>query len=55
MLDPKPDDEASDGPQDGPGPPGSSGRVTDDYLDEQECESFPASDPHSDWAGPPAS
>jgi hypothetical protein len=23
------------------------------YLDEQEEESFPASDPHSDWAGPP--
>jgi hypothetical protein len=21
-------------------------------LDEQEDESFPASDPHSDWAGP---
>lgn len=25
---------------------------SDDYLDEQEDESFPASDPHSDWAGP---
>ncbi len=24
-----------------------------DPLDEQEDESFPASDPHSDWAGPP--
>jgi hypothetical protein len=24
----------------------------DDYQDEQEVESFPASDPHSDWAGP---
>jgi beta-phosphoglucomutase-like phosphatase (HAD superfamily) len=23
-------------------------------LDEAEEESFPASDPHSDWAGPPA-
>jgi hypothetical protein len=23
-----------------------------DYLDEQEAESFPSSDPHSDWAGP---
>lgn len=22
-------------------------------LDEEEAESFPASDPHSDWAGPP--
>ncbi len=27
---------------------------SDDYLDEQEDESFPASDPHSDWAGPPS-
>lgn len=25
----------------------------EDYLDEEEIESFPASDPHSDWAGPP--
>jgi hypothetical protein len=24
----------------------------EDYLDEQEAESFPSSDPHSDWAGP---
>jgi hypothetical protein len=24
----------------------------DDYLDAQEEDSFPASDPHSDWAGP---
>lgn len=23
-----------------------------DKLDEEEDESFPASDPHSDWAGP---
>lgn len=23
-----------------------------DRIDEQEDESFPASDPHSDWAGP---
>lgn len=27
--------------------------MRDDYLDEEEIESFPASDPHSDWAGPP--
>lgn len=26
----------------------------EDRLDEAELESFPASDPHSDWAGPPA-
>lgn len=25
----------------------------DRLLDEEEVESFPASDPHSDWAGPP--
>jgi len=25
---------------------------SDDNLDEQEAESFPSSDPHSDWAGP---
>ena len=24
---------------------------SDDSLDEQEAESFPSSDPHSDWAG----
>jgi len=35
-------------PVQAPGPAGADG-----YLDEQEEESFPASDPHSDWAGPP--
>jgi hypothetical protein len=25
----------------------------DEYLDAQEEDSFPASDPHSDWSGPP--
>jgi hypothetical protein len=24
----------------------------EERLDEEEVESFPASDPHSDWAGP---
>jgi hypothetical protein len=33
-------------------PVGVSDRPVDDDLDEQEAESFPASDPHSDWAGP---
>jgi HAD superfamily hydrolase (TIGR01509 family) len=28
-------------------------RATEARLDEMEEESFPASDPHSDWAGPP--
>jgi hypothetical protein len=23
------------------------------HLDEEEADSFPASDPHSDWVGPP--
>jgi hypothetical protein len=32
---------------------GEDGRPDDSYLDRQEEESFPASDPHSDWAGPP--
>jgi hypothetical protein len=27
----------------------------DDAVDEMERESFPASDPHSGWAGPPDS
>lgn len=26
----------------------------DERVDEEEQESFPASDPHSDWAGPPS-
>ncbi len=25
----------------------------DGYVDGQEEDSFPASDPHSDWSGPP--
>jgi hypothetical protein len=25
----------------------------DEYVDGQEEDSFPASDPHSDWSGPP--
>jgi hypothetical protein len=29
-------------------------QTVDDDEDEEEVESFPASDPHSDWAGPPA-
>jgi hypothetical protein len=30
----------------------AGGGRREDELDEQEDESFPASDPHSDWAGP---
>lgn len=29
------------------------GEPVTDRVDEEEIESFPASDPHSDWAGPP--
>jgi hypothetical protein len=39
---PQPQDESGEGGTDG-----------DDYLDGQEEDSFPASDPHSDWSGPP--
>jgi hypothetical protein len=28
-------------------------REPDGYVDGQEEDSFPASDPHSDWSGPP--
>ena len=36
------------------GAAGDGGDDTErDRLDEQEDESFPASDPHSDWAGGP--
>ena len=34
------------------GPPEPPVEGADVSLDEQERESFPASDPHSDWAGP---
>ena len=37
-----------------PGTAGEGGDDPDlDRVDEQEDESFPASDPHSDWAGGP--
>jgi hypothetical protein len=38
----------------GPTHPTSDGGVDDAYVDEQEDESFPASDPHADWAGAPS-
>lgn len=38
----------------GPTRPTRDGGVGDSYLDEQEDESFPASDPHADWAGAPS-
>ncbi len=52
MADPKHNDSAADNAL--PGPPKASGITPDDRLDEQGDESFPASDPHSDWAGPPS-
>ncbi len=35
------------------GEAGAVGTDPEDYLDGQEEDSFPASDPHSDWSGPP--
>lgn len=33
--------------------PEEEGTDREAYLDGQEEDSFPASDPHSDWSGPP--
>ena len=55
MADARSSDEQAEMSDAGPeGPSGSVEAVTDEDLDEQEVESFPASDAHSDWAGPPA-
>lgn len=40
-------DESGQTESDGAGP------EAEHYIDEQEEDSFPASDPHSDWSGPP--
>ena len=32
--------------------PDEAHELVDRRLDEEEVQSFPASDPHSDWAGP---
>jgi hypothetical protein len=40
-------------PTDRDGPLDPEDLVEDDPIDEMERESFPASDPHSGWAGPP--
>jgi hypothetical protein len=47
MTDPRSPDEPAEAPNGTP-------ELADDQVDEQELESFPASDPHSDWAGPPS-
>ncbi len=46
---------------DAPEPGGENDHASDDtreridrHIDEQEEESFPASDPHADWSGPSA-
>ena len=53
MADPRPGDEPAEVPLGEPeGQWNSVAVAPDDYLDEQEVESFPASDAHSDWAGP---
>ena len=33
--------------------PGREEPDAEEYIDGQEEDSFPASDPHSDWSGPP--
>jgi hypothetical protein len=40
--------------ENGTEPDGERRKRREADLDEQEDESFPASDPHSDWAGPPS-
>ena len=53
MADPRPSEEPAEISVAGPEALSNSvGLTADDYLDEQEVESFPASDAHSDWAGP---
>jgi hypothetical protein len=52
MADPKQDVRPSDTAEPG-GPPKAATVAREDRLDEQGVDSFPASDPHSDWAGPP--
>jgi hypothetical protein len=54
MPDPRVNDKTGDTNTGGAGSPEPATPVSDEYLDEQEDESFPASDPHSDWAGPPS-
>jgi hypothetical protein len=55
MADPRPSDEPAEmSVADPEGPSNSLGAAVDDDVDEQEVESFPASDAHSDWAGPRA-
>jgi hypothetical protein len=47
-IDTSPDPDSPDS-----GSMSGAGSPDDPYLDGQEEDSFPASDPHSDWAGPP--
>ena len=55
MADSDPSETHADDPQ-GERPDDTSDDARgrrDRYVDEQEEESFPASDPHADWSGPP--
>ena len=48
----EPDADETDGAESaGAGPEAQP--EAEQYIDEQEEDSFPASDPHSDWSGPP--
>jgi hypothetical protein len=48
-----PQDESDDGAAGGTGGANEPEPSAEEYLDGQEEDSFPASDPHSDWSGPP--
>jgi hypothetical protein len=53
MAEPLPSNKQAGPSEDGSSEAHDPTRPTlDEYLDEQEDQSFPASDPHSDWAGP---
>ncbi len=54
---PDPNENETDGPGDEATPDRTNGderASLERHIDEQEEESFPASDPHADWSGPSA-
>ena len=53
MTCPRGTDTSPDPDSSNAGSESGAGPGDDRYLDHQEEDSFPASDPHSDWAGPP--
>jgi hypothetical protein len=51
MADPDNDERSAHEPESDADEPRDRERL-DRHVDEQEEESFPASDPHADWSGP---